>query len=123
MENSNKKTLVIGASTKPERYSNKATRMLREYGHDVVALAKRAGLVDEVPIQTEFPADDVIHTVTLYLGPNRQHEYYEQLLELHPERVIFNPGAENPGLKEKLESAGIEPVENCTLVMLRTGQF
>ncbi|MGM0619402.1 MAG: CoA-binding protein [Bacteroidota bacterium] len=119
----NKKTLVMGASTKPERYSNKAIQMLRDYNHEVVALAKRAGQVDGVPIQTEFPADDDIHTVTLYLGAKRQPEYYEQLINLKPERVIFNPGAENSELKEKLESAGIETVENCTLVMLRSGKF
>lgn len=113
----------MGASTKPERYSNKAIQMLRDYNHEVVALAKRAGQVDGVPIQTEFPADDDIHTVTLYLGAKRQPEYYEQLINLKPERVIFNPGAENSELKEKLESAGIETVENCTLVMLRSGKF
>jgi len=123
MEKDNKKTLVIGASTKPERYSNKAIQMLREYNHEVVALAKRAGQVDDVSIQTEFPFDDDIHTVTMYLGAKRQPEYYEHLINLKPERVIFNPGAENPELKEKLESAGIETVENCTLVMLRTNQF
>jgi predicted CoA-binding protein len=123
MKNDNKKTLVIGASTKPERFSNKAIQLLREYGHEVVALAKRAGQVDGVPIQTEFPAAEDIHTVTMYLGAKRQLEYYEQLINLKPERVIFNPGAENPELKEKLESAGIETVENCTLVMLRTNQF
>jgi hypothetical protein len=123
MEKDNKKTLVIGASTKPERYSNKAIQMLREYNHEVVALAKRAGQVDDVSIQTEFPSGDDIHTVTLYLGAKRQTEYYEPLINLNPGRVIFNPGAENPELKEKLESAGIETVENCTLVMLRTQQF
>lgn len=123
MKNNNKKTLVVGASTKPERYSNKAIKMLREYNHDVVALAKRAGQVDEVPIQTEFPAAEDIHTVTMYLGAKRQPEYYEQLINLNPQRVIFNPGAENDELKEKLESAGVETVENCTLVMLRTQQF
>lgn len=123
MEKNHKKTLVIGASTKPERYSNKAIQMLREYNHEVIALAKREGQVDGVPIQTEFPADDDIHTVTLYLGAKRQPEYYEPLINLKPERVIFNPGAENPELKERLDAAGIETVEGCTLVMLRSGQF
>lgn len=119
----NKKTLVIGASTKPERYSNKAVRMLREYAHDVVALAKRTGQVNGVPIQTEFPHEERIHTVTLYLRANRQHEYYEKIINLKPNRVIFNPGAENNEFRKKLESTGIETVENCTLVMLRTQQF
>ncbi|WP_372947939.1 CoA-binding protein [Mariniphaga sp.] len=123
MKNTNKKTLVIGASTKPERYSNKAIRMLREYDHEVVALAKRTGHVDGVSIQTGFPKENDIHTVTMYLGAKRQPEYYEQIIKLKPKRVIFNPGAENDEFIEKLESAGIETVENCTLVMLRTQQF
>ena len=123
MENTNKKTLVIGASTKPERYSNIAIRMLREYDHKVVALAKRAGLVDGVTIQTEFPIERNIHTVTMYLGAKHQPVYYSKILNLKPQRVIFNPGAENDEFKKKLDSAGIETVENCTLVMLRTDQF
>jgi predicted CoA-binding protein len=123
MENNNKKTLVIGASAKPERYSNIAIRMLREYNHNVVALAKRSGQVHGVPIQTEFPQEEKIHTVTMYLGAKHQPEYYNNILNLKPQRVIFNPGAENCEFKSKLDSAGIETVENCTLVMLRTQQF
>lgn len=123
MKNDNKKTLVIGASPKPERYSNMAIRMLREYEHDVVALAKREDKVNEIPIQTEFPGKEPIHTVTMYLGAERQAEYYSDILNLKPQRVIFNPGAENSELRELLEDAGIEAVENCTLVMLRTGQY
>ncbi|MBW6535245.1 MAG: CoA-binding protein [Mariniphaga sp.] len=119
----NKKTLVIGASPKPERYSNIAIRMLREYDHEVVGIAKRVGQVDGVTIQTEFPKENNIHTVTMYLGARHQPEYYDPIIHLKPQRVIFNPGAENDELKEKLELAGIETVENCTLVMLRTGQF
>lgn len=119
----NKKTLVIGASVKPERYSNKAIHMLREYDYDVVALAKRTGHVNGVPIQTEFPHEENIHTVTMYLGASRQSEYYEDILSLNPQRVIFNPGAENDELREILESKGIETVEGCTLVMLRSNQF
>lgn len=123
MQNNPKNTLVIGASVKPERYSNKAILMLREYEHDVFALAKRTGQVDGVAIQTEFPENVNIHTVTMYIGAKHQPEYYNQIINLKPKRVIFNPGAENRELKEKLEPAGIEVVENCTLVMLRTGQF
>ncbi|RIH67215.1 CoA-binding protein [Mariniphaga sediminis] len=123
METLHKKTLVIGASPKPVRYSNKAIRMLREYGHEVVALAKRAAQVEDVNIQTELPENEKVHTVTMYLTATRQPEYYNLLLKLKPKRVIFNPGAENRELNEKLEAAGIETVEGCTLVMLRTGQF
>jgi uncharacterized protein len=123
MKTENKKTLVIGASPKTERYSNKAIRMLLEYNHEVVALAKRTAHVNGVTIQTEFPKKNDIHTVTIYLGAKRQPEYYEQIIKLKPKRVIFNPGAENDEFIKKLESAGIETVENCTLVMLRTQQF
>jgi uncharacterized protein len=119
----NKRTLVIGASIKPERFSNKAIKLLMEYGHEVVALAKRQGSVQGIPIQTIFPKSDNIHTVTLYVGPAHQPEYYDLLLEMKPQRVIFNPGTENRELKEKLEKAGIETVEGCTLVMLRYGYY
>jgi uncharacterized protein len=117
------KTLVIGASTKPQRYSNKAIRMLKAYGHEVIALAKRAGSVDNIPILTEFPLDEKIHTVTLYVGPQNQPEYFSLLLMLKPKRVIFNPGTENSELKKILTEAGIETAYDCTLVMLRNGYY
>lgn len=119
----NKKTLVIGASTNPERYSNMAIRSLRSHHHEVVAVAKRAGIVDDVAIQTEFPVTHDIHTVTMYVGEKHQEEYYKLLLELKPERVIFNPGAENFELADMLEMNGVETIEGCTLVMLNTGQY
>ena len=118
-----KKTLVIGASENPVRYSYLAIQSLRKHGNDVVALAKRMGKVADVAIQTEFPKSEDVHTVTLYVGAQRQSEYYTQLLELNPKRVIFNPGTENSELVSKLEEKGIETIEACTLVMLSTGQY
>ncbi len=117
------KTLVIGASTKSERYSNMAIHALRSHNHEVIALAKREGEVSDVTIQTNFPLNEDINTVTMYVGAKHQVEYYKPLLELKPERVIFNPGAENFELAELLETNGIETIEGCTLVMLSTGQF
>ncbi|MBP7204031.1 MAG: CoA-binding protein, partial [Propionivibrio sp.] len=64
-----------------------------------------------------------VDTVTLYVGPKRQEGLFEQLRAIHPRRVIFNPGTENPDEYEGLRAAGIEPTEACTLVLLRTGQF
>lgn len=117
-----KNTLVIGASENPARYSNKAIRSLRMHNHNVIALAKRSGKVNDVLIQTEFPQEG-IHTVTMYVGPHRQAEYYSKIRNLHPERVIFNPGTENKELAELLEEDGIETIEACTLVMLSIGNY
>ena len=119
----NKRTLVIGASENPSRYSNLVIQQLRKNRHDVIALAKRKGLVSDVPIQTTFPENEYIHTVTLYVGPQRQQEYFNYLIELNPERVIFNPGTENFELEELLQNNGIETIQACTLVMLNTGQY
>ncbi|HKI88164.1 MAG TPA: CoA-binding protein [Draconibacterium sp.] len=118
-----KKTLVIGASANPTRYSYIAIQSLREYGHPVVALAKRPGHVADVDILTEFPENEDIHTVTMYIGPKNQPEYQQLLLDLNPERVIFNPGTENIDLIVALETSGIEAIEGCTLVMLNTGYY
>ncbi len=119
----NKKTLVIGASIKPERYSNKAIRLLRRYGHPVEAIGLRAGAVADVDFKTGFPMIDDVHSVTLYLNPSRQKDYYNYLIKLQPKRVIFNPGTENDELVELLNNQGIEVIENCTLVMLNSGLF
>lgn len=118
-----KTTLVIGASSKPERYSNAAVRLLQQYGHQVIPIAKRAGFINGLPIRTDFPTDEKIHTVTLYIGPKHQPEYYELLLNLKPERVIFNPGTFNETFKNLLENGGIETIEDCTLIMLRSGEY
>lgn len=119
-------TLVIGASTKPERYSNIAIRMLREYDHTVIAYGLKEGTVHEIEIFTDLEKIDLsnpIHTVTLYVSPPRQAPFLEWILNLKPARVIFNPGTENQAFAQQLEAAGIQPVFACTLVMLRTQQY
>ena len=118
-----KTTLVIGASEKPHRYSNKAIRLLRRFGHPVKAFGLRPGKVEDVEIETGFPGFKDIHTVTMYIGPARQPQFYDYILGLSPKRIIFNPGTENDEFEEKAEKKGIEVVENCTLVMLQSGLF
>lgn len=118
-----KKTLVIGASENPERYSNMAVRLLRKNAHEVIAFGIRAAVIDDVPIITNFPSHADIDTVTLYLNPAAQREYYDHILSLRPKRIIFNPGTENPEFEEMATSHQIETIEACTLVMLNTGQY
>lgn len=119
------KTLVLGASTNPARYAYIATLMLREEGHEVVALGLKPGQVGDVQIETDKHAveNQAIHTVTLYVGADRQQPFEDWLVSLRPRRVIFNPGTENPVLIRRLAETGIEPVVACTLVMLRTHQY
>ena len=118
-----KKTLVIGASENPERYSNKAIRALLSHNHEVVALGLKPGSVEGVNFHTQKEPFENIDTVTLYVGPRNQPEYYAYLIGLKPRRVIFNPGTENPELMAQLQAAGIYPEVACTLVLLATGQF
>ena len=119
----NKKTVVIGASPKADRYSHQAVRKLRRYGHDVVALGFEDDMIDDIPIETAWPAISQVDTVTLYLNPQRQQSYYDYILGLHPKRIIFNPGTENKDLLQRAQAQGIQTVEACTLVMLSTGQY
>jgi uncharacterized protein len=120
---SQNKTLVIGASENPERYSFKAISLLRMYNYPVVALGLRPGRVADVDFITSLSSLKDIETVTLYVGAQNQPIYEDYLLQLKPARVIFNPGTEHPVFAEKLRKAGIEPIEACTLVMLSTGQY
>lgn len=118
-----KKTLVLGASSNPARYSNKAILSLRKHGVETVAVGLRAGDVLDVKIHKEPIAFDGVHTVTLYLNPQRQVAYYDYIIGLQPQRVIFNPGTENPAFYAMLHQHQIDVEVACTLVMLGTRQY
>lgn len=119
----NKKTLILGASDNPRRYSFLALQRLRAYGHPVEGIGKTEGKVNDVVIGKEKKAFTDIDTVTLYLNPTHQKEYYDYILSLKPKRLIFNPGTENPELYALAEKNGIVPLEACTLVLLSTHQY
>ncbi len=121
--NTSKKTLVIGASENPERYSNMAINRLRNHNIDVLATGNREGNVAGVHFTKTLPKANDIHTVTLYINPKIQTQYYDYILALKPQRVIFNPGTENPELADLLTKNGITFMYACTLVLLGTGQF
>jgi hypothetical protein len=118
-----KKTIVIGASENPARYSNLAVKRLIAHSHPVIALGKKKGSIGNIVIETEKKQLENIDTVTLYLNPIHQKEYYEYILSLHPKRIIFNPGAENDELAALAQKNGIVAQEACTLVLLSTGQY
>lgn len=118
-----KKTLVLGASDNPARYSYLAIQRLRRYGHPVVGIGRKNTNVADVNIAKEkLPVTDV-DTITLYLNPTHQEEYYEYILSLNPKRIIFNPGTENDKLVQLAKEKKIETMEACTLVLLSTGQY
>lgn len=121
--NDPKTTLVLGASDNPSRYSYLAIRRLRAQGHPVKAVGRNHSVVDDVVIETEPLPFEGIDTVTLYLSPQHQPQYYDYILSLSPRRIIFNPGAENPELERLAAGKGIVTLEACTLVMLSTAQF
>lgn len=121
--NEKKKTLVLGASDNPSRYSFLAINRLRSHGHPVVAIGKKSSLVGDVTIEKEKKGFDDVDTVTLYLNPFHQKQYYDYIVSLKPKRIIFNPGAENDELYDLATQNGIKPVEACTLVLLSTHQY
>ena len=118
-----KKTLVMGASLKPERYSNKAIKSLRKHGLETIAVGLREGQVEDVVITKAGEMFTDIHTITVYVGADRLADSIDYLLSLKPKRIIFNPGAENPEFAKRAKEQGIEIVQACTLVMLATDQY
>lgn len=118
-----KKTLVLGASDNPARYSYLAINKLAAHGHPVVAIGKKSGKVGEVQIEKDHLPVTGVDTVTLYLNPMNQREYIDYILDIKPKRIIFNPGTENEQLISKAKENGIEPVIGCTLVMLSIGNY
>jgi predicted CoA-binding protein len=110
-----KKTLVLGASDNPSRYSYLAVQRLRSHGHPVVAVGRKPSMIGDVIIETEQKEFENIDTITLYLNPQHQQEYYNYILSLRPKRIIFNPGAENDELADLAASNNIKTIDACTL--------
>jgi uncharacterized protein len=113
-----KRTVVIGASENPDRYSNMATKRLLRYGHETFPVGLRKGKIDNLEIITNKEIFPNIDTVTLYVGPQNQKDWFDYIINLQPKRIIFNPGTENPELEKLANQHNIETVEGCTLVML-----
>ena len=118
-----KKTLVLGASDNPSRYSYLAIQRLKMHGHHVVAIGRKNSMVGDVTISKEKKLLDNVDTVTLYLNPSHQREYYDYILSLKPKRIIFNPGAENEELEALAKQQQIKTMDACTLVLLSTNQY
>lgn len=120
-----KKTVIIGATTNPGRYAWLAARMLTEYNHEIVPVGIKKGSVFGKEILEIYsrPAIEDVHTITLYIGPGRQPDHIDYLLGLKPKRIIFNPGTENDEFIQRAQDEGVETLEACTLVMLRSLQY
>ena len=118
-----KSTLVLGASTNPERYSFLAANKLMSHNHPVTLVGIKNGSVNDVPILHSIPPDLKVDTVTMYLGAKNQVQYYNDIIKLKPNRIIFNPGAENPELEKLANENGIATEEACTLVLLSINQY
>lgn len=118
-----KKTLIIGATPNTDRYAYKAAEMLTEAGHEIIPFGIKKGEVFGKSIINDWINFEGVDTVTLYLGAARQNEYFDKIIGINPQRVVFNPGTENPEFYKKLTEAGISYEEACTLVLLRTNQY
>ncbi len=115
---------VIGASPKEERYSNQAIRLLSEYQHNPIPIAPKHKSIEEKKVYQKLEdIPEKIDTVTMYVGPARQDAIIKEIVKLAPKRVIFNPNTENKAAYDQLKTAGIEVVEACTLVLLKTNQY
>lgn len=119
----NGKTVVLGASPNPVRFSHKAVKSLLRHDKEVVAVGFKKGLIVEEEILVGRPEIENVHTVSIYIGSSRQTDYYDYIIALKPKRVIFNPGTVNPEFMARLKNQGIEPVNACMLVMLHEGNF
>ncbi len=124
MSQKKERVVVLGASPNPERYSYKAVCMLLEHGHEVVPVHPVADKIENLPVVARLKqVNGQVDTLTLYLSADALTALENDIVNLKPGRVIFNPGTENPTLMENLRQRGLNVIQACTLVLLRTGQF
>lgn len=123
MNKISKRTVILGASPNPQRYANIATERLINHGHEVYPIGLRKGEINGVSLITDRPKLNNIDTITLYIGPQNQSGWIDYILELKPNRLIFNPGTENEILEKLAKDNNIEVLEACTLVLLSVGSY
>ena len=118
-----KKTVVFVASPNPMRFSHKMVKSLVRHGFEPVPVGFRDGTISGIEILKGMPDIKDVHTISLYLGPRNQPEFYEYIISLHPKRIIFNPGTYNPDLVKLAEENNIQPVIECALILLGRGSY
>ena len=119
-----KNTLIIGASHKKTRFSNKAMHMLIEHGHKVFLYHPKIEEIEGIPVVKDLSdIAGLIDTITLYVRPELLRAMSADVLSIRPKRIIFNPGTEDAELMEEYRQAGIEVLEACTLVMLQAHEY
>ena len=119
-----KTVAILGASSNPDRFSYRAFKMLQQHGHKPILISPKMNELEGLPVLAELSQiQSSIDTLTMYVGPEKSKSLEDQILKLKPQRVIFNPGSENPDLQKKLAEAGIQVLEACTLVLLKAHQF
>lgn len=123
LDKTSKKTVVLGASSKIDRYSNRAVKQLIAHGHQVIPIGFENKKINGLQIETALLPIENVNTISLYLNPKRQEAYYDYILSLNPKRIIFNPGTENKDLEQLAKKQNIETIEACTLVMLSVGNY
>lgn len=116
--------VVLGASNKPHRYSYKAIKLLKQYGHNIIPVHPKLSRIDSLSVINNLSAiNETVDTLTLYVGSDKSLLLVDEIITLKPERVIFNPGTESDILEKKLTQVGISTVHDCTLVMLECNEF
>lgn len=116
--------LVLGASPKEDRYSNKAVKLLLDYGHSVIPVHPKVVEIHGVKCQPNLSAIRVpVDTITVYLGMKNSTPLIDQIIALSPKRIVLNPGAENEELRLRARERGVDVIDGCTLVMLKSGQW
>ena len=115
---------VLGASPKPARFANQAIRLLQQLGYRITPVHPRFDTIESLPVVHDLSAiREPVDTLTLYVGPALLEPLAAAIADLRPRRVIFNPGTESRLIQQRLDAAGIDWLEDCTLVMLKTGRF
>lgn len=117
------KVAILGASDKPDRYSNMAFHLLKKFGHTTLPISPNLKELEGEKVFKNLSDAPTFHTLTIYVAPAISNQLTEEILKSSASRIIFNPGSENPELMKKLKEHGKEVVEGCTLVMLKTNQF
>jgi hypothetical protein len=112
-----KSVAIIGASSNPRKFGNRAVRAFRRQGYTVFAINPHEGEVEGLKTYASvLDVPDAIDMASFYVPPEVGEKVIVEVARKGIAEVWLNPGSESDALIQLARSLKIEPIEACSIV-------
>ncbi len=111
---------ILGASQNRRKFGNISVRAHLDQGYEVYPINPHAGEIEGLkayPSLADLPVS-TIDRVSVYLPPDIGVTLLEEIRDVNPQEVWFNPGSESEEIQKRAEDLGLRTIIACSIVNL-----